>query len=260
MALGAAVANLAAAPRPSGVYGGLPLYGTPSSTPVFHYGALPQASLASHAAQPGINYQSQLANDPMLQATLSGLSAQGVTDAAQLTAARQTALARYGQIPANLSGGAAGNVNADVNQVTRDLAQQATSGGVSTVAQLARQYEQQQAADNASLAARGLLISGAVGQHANADLGAYQTSQYQAQNSLLDYLTGQNQNFLGQQAGLRSQAADASNQALQRIIAQISAGIGVGPTPQPTAAPRPSGYGGGLSVAQVAARNRRQLA
>lgn len=257
MALGSIIGSVAAPRLPSAPYGGLPLYGTPSSAPApitypgfipppLTSGAFKVPSLVTAApATRGVDYSKQLADDPTLQAALKAISDQGLSDTAQLTAARQTALARYGEIPANLSGGAAGDVNADVNQTTRDLAAEATKGGVSTVAQIAEAYRRQQAADVNNLAAHGLIRSGDLGYRTNLNLQGYQTAGYNAQNSLLDYLAQQYQGFLGSQAQGRSAAADATNQALSRIIAQIQAGlIGGGKNAAPTGGGDNSGGGG----------------
>lgn len=262
MALGSIIGSVAAPRFPSAPYGGLPLYGTPSSAPapITYPGFIPPvvsgsyqapASVAAAFKSPatssgGVDYTKQLADDATLQAALKQISDQGLTDTAQLTAARQTALARYGEIPANLSGGAAGDVNADVNQTTRDLAAEATKGGVSTVAQIAEAYRRQQAADVNNLAAHGLIRSGDLGYRTNLNLQGYQTAGYNAQNSLLDYLTQQYQGFLGSQAQGRSAAADATNQALSRIIAQIQAGlIGGGKNAAPTGGSSGGGDSGG---------------
>lgn len=185
------------------------------------------------------DYQTQLQNDLILQQQLAGINAGSTAHAAQLAALRRQALAQFGQIPTNLNGTMTGDVNSDIDQTTRDLANTATQSGMSTVAQLQKAYQTQQEGDNSSLAARGMIRSGALGQHANLDLTAYQQSQGDATQKLLDYLSSAYQTYLGQQATDQSSAVDATNQALQRIIAQINAGY------VPAAASAPVAYGGG---------------
>lgn len=208
---------------------------TTTSTPVTAPSTV--AAAASSTADPSTagtsqSYADQLQNDLILQQQLSGINAGATAHAAQLTALRQQALAQFGEIPANLNGTLTGDVNSDVDQTTRDLANTATQSGMSTVAQLQKAYQTQQESDINSLAARGMIHSGALGQHANLDLTAYQQSQSDATQKLLDYLSSAYQTYLGQQATDQSTAVDDTNQALQRIIAQINAGY----VPLPAAA------------------------
>lgn len=174
-------------------------------------------------AQP--NYQALLRGYPGLASQLAAINAQGTANTANLTALRRRALIQYGQIPAQLSSVLTGGVNADIDQLTRDLAGQATQGGVSTVAQLQRAYQQANQGDLASLAARGLLRSGATGQHLNENLGEYQRQQYGAQQQLQDQLAQAYQGYLGQQQQQRQSVYDATQGALQGIVGQINAGL-----------------------------------
>lgn len=248
------IAGNAPQPSTSATSGGGLLANVVANAPVYHgatSSTVPGPVAQTQTTVGGTDYASQLANDPGLQSQLAAINAQGTSNAANLTAEQQRALAQYGQIPDNLGqyAGSIGQVNVD--QTTRDLANAATQGGVSTVAQLLKAYQNQQQGDNASLAARGMLRSGALGQHANLDLTAYQQSQYDATQKLLDYLGSAYQNFLGQQSQGQTAAANATNQALQNLIAQINAGqLGAAPngpvnapdTSQPYQDAGPGGY------------------
>lgn len=188
--------------------------------------AIPQAITTTSTP---VNYQSLLAGDPQLGAQNAQINAQGITNQAQLTAAQQRAFVQYGAVPGGISSALSGDLSAATDPTTAALAQQATAGGVSTTAQLAKAYANQTQSDNASLAARGLLHSGAYGQHANEDLSNYNQAGYQAQQSLEDYLNGLYSGYQTQQQALQQQAAQAANDALTRIIAQIGNGtVGAG--------------------------------
>lgn len=224
---------------------------------------------------PQPNYDALTAGDPQLAATMAQINAQGVTNQAQLTAAQQAALIRYGRIPDTLTSTLSGDLTPAVDDVTRGLADQSTASGFSTVAQLLKAYQNQQAGDTASLAARGLLHSGAYGQHQAEDLSNYNLAGANAQSTLMDYLNGLYSGYQTQQQALRTQATQAANDALQRQIAQIQAGqlgaaanpddIRTGPyqgnaTDVGPNGPATPGYGGGADVYGDPARPSYQLA
>lgn len=176
-----------------------------------------------------VNYDSLLAGDTQLGAQNAQINAQGITNQAQLTEAQQRAFVQYGAIPGGIASALSGDLSAATDPTTAALAQQATAGGVSTTAQLAKAYANQTQSDNASLAARGLIHSGAYGQHANDDLSNYNVAGYQAQQSLEDYLNGLYSGYQTQQQALQQQTAQDTNDALQRIITQIGNGtLGAG--------------------------------
>jgi len=199
------------------------------------------------------DYTALLANYPGLRAQIEAINQMGLANAARLTETRRRSLAQFGEIPdaAALSSPLVGNVNADINQVTRDLAQQATQGGVSTVAGLQRQRDLANQGSLASLAARGLLRSGATAQHLNENLGNYQRSLYGANQALQDQLGQAYQSFQGQQAQGQQDVAAATQKALEGVTGQVQAGllggggtVGSGPRPAAPAAgsPYPKGF------------------
>lgn len=188
-----------------------------------------QTVAAQQPSSPGgpVDYQALLAGDPILGQTLAGYNAQGVQNMAQLTAAQQRALIQYGMVPAGQLPGVNG-----IDPTTQQLAEQNTTAGTSTVAALRRAYQQAQQGSDASLAARGILRSGAYGQHAAENLQGYTQAGYQSSQQLLDYLQGLYSGYLSQQQALQGQGVQATNDALARLIQQIQAGqIGAGAPP-----------------------------
>lgn len=167
-------------------------------------------------------YQQQIGNDPILGQQLAGFNASGVSNQAGLNAAQQRALIQYGGVPdpALLAKyGVAG-----IDATTSDLASQNTASGLSTLAKIGNAYKQADQSSVASEAARGLLHSGAYGQHAAENLLNYNQEQDTGTQALLDYLSGIYNGYLSQQQSLQNSAASAQGDALTRLIAQINAG------------------------------------
>jgi len=241
--VGAAAANNGYA----GIVAAFPSFTAPASTPgIGPTGIAPLGDTS--ALTGGTDYSQQIAD--LVAPTARAVSAQGATNQANLHAQRSQALAQFGYIPANLSGQLQGDVNSDVDQLTRQLADAATAGGTSTYAQLQKAYADQQKSDWANLAARNMVHSGAAGQHANEDLTAYQQGYASSVQKLIDYLQSAYQTYLTAQATGQQSLADATNQALQRIIAQIQAGQYQAAQ---QAAAQPSGGGGGGDYSGIVA-------
>lgn len=187
------------------------------------------------------DYGQALSTDPQLQAALEAVNGQLAAYRAQETAAIQQALENYGSIPASLMG----KYGEFINKTVRDLANAATTSGVSTVAQLTKGYHDSRTQAIDALAARGILHSGALGQHENDTLTAYNQSSYNALQALLSNLAGYQSTFLDQQNGLNQQAYGAANDAANRIYAGINNGYyGTSGYTDHTAAQSPS-YGPG---------------
>jgi hypothetical protein len=195
-----------------------------------------------------IDYQALLANDPILGQTLAGYNAQGIQNQDQLVAGQQRALIQRGVVPTGNLPGVSG-----IDPTTAQLAAQNTAAGTSTQANLTRAYQQAQQGSDNSLAARGILRSGAYGQHAAENLQGYNQGGYQADQQLMDYLQGLYSGYLQQQQALRGQATTATTDAATRIFEMIKAGQISGgnsgggggnnnstPPPPPPAAPTPT--------------------
>ncbi len=183
-------------------------------------------------AAPSFNYTDLLKNDPILGQALAGFNASGVTNQAQLQAGQARALIQRGLVPQGTLPGVS-----QIDPTTAALAAQNTKAGTSVEAGLQRGYTQTRQSNDASLAARGILRSGAYGQHAAEDLQGLNTGEYQADQATMDYLNGLYAGYQQQQQALQQSAVSASQDALNRIIAQIQAGQLAGGTAEPPAAP-----------------------
>ena len=231
MALASAAPRIPAPKVPSSlsitdILGPMAGYNAVTGTPLPGSAATP-APFTTPAAPAGsggtFNYTDLLKNDTLLNNTLSGLSAQGVADQAALRAGQQKAVIGFGQVPSAIL--ADPTVASAIDQTTRDLAQQNTQAGLSTAAKLKQAYDQATQAHVADEAARGMLRSGAYGQHSAEDLLGYNQAQDTATSQLLDYLNGLYTGYLQQQQALQGQATAASGDALNRIINEITAGL-----------------------------------
>ncbi len=200
----------------------------------------------------GVGLPPGIAGYPGLAEEIARINAAGGTNQAMLTALRRRLLIQFGQIPAGLDSVLTGGANADVDQLTRDLAQQATQGGVSTVAQLLRGYNQARNQGVASLAEHGLARSGGTGQVINESFRNYQQAQYGAQQALQDALAQGYQTYLGQQEALRGQSATALKDALQGQIAGVGAGTIATGGAAPTSVLSGRNFGRTLYAAPVA--------
>ncbi len=194
------------------------------------------------ASYPGAapNYSALIGGDPAYRQTVANANASGIQNQAGLAAAQNRAQIQYGYAP-----GASATI--------QGLAGDATRGGISTIAQLAKQYGGSQAYAGENLAARGLSRSGELGQRFNANLQAGQQRSYKASQDLTDYLAGLRSTYLQQQDTLRNQVSQARSDALDRVIAQIRAGtIGQGTSGQaPTGAPQQALRTVGSDAAQI---------
>lgn len=221
--------------------------------------AAPPARPVTRTVTTPPNYLALLQNDPTLQATLAQINAQGLINQGSLTGGQQQILGRLGETinPASLPEGIRsrlGNLGAALTPELAGIVQQANQSGVSQLSRLAHDYQQQQSATKGNLAARGLIHSGALGQHENENLRGYTLGQYDARQNALDSLAGLQQTYLGQQQQLTGQAGQAVGQAQQNVNSQIQAGM-IGPTartvtvnpvkPKPPAAPyQPGAFAG----------------
>lgn len=171
----------------------------------------------------GFDYTTLLNNDPILRQTLAQIKQAQAADQAALNGTEQQALIGYGQVPGSLA--QIPGLASAVDQTTRDLADQNTKSGLSTYARLQEAYKQAVQGTNSSLAARGLLRSGAFGQDNAQDLLGYNQAQSTAVGQLNQYLQGVYNGYLGQQQALMQQESEAYNNALAQLIAEIQAGL-----------------------------------
>lgn len=177
------------------------------------------------------NYQALLQNDPTLRAALQAINAQGLQGQVALQGGAQQLFGQLGEapdasaLPPQLRGALAGIVTPELQGIIG----QSNQAGLSTLAQLARQYQQGQSNTAAGLAARGLIHSGEYGAASNENLHNYTLGQYNARQNALSQLGQLGQTYLSNQNQLAGQAATATGDAQQRISDQISQGI-IAPT------------------------------
>jgi hypothetical protein len=167
------------------------------------------------ATPPGLDLERLLALDPILSAQFKGIGAGVGSQLAGLDEATRRALIGYGGVPEGY----------ETDPVTRGLAADATTGGLSSLAQLADLYRRNQSASRGSVAARGIARSGAFGQHALRNLSDYSIAQAGALNKLMETIYGYRQQGLtAQQTGLGQQTT-AVQSALDRYNEQVKAGL-----------------------------------
>lgn len=208
-----------------------PIY-TDSGDPTIPESPYANQALAPSAPQAAPNYTWDINNDPLysqwLNFTKPGLISGYAGDRKQQT---DQALQQFGEIP-DLNSAVSGlgldpnsdmykMLFGDIDQPTRDAAQQLTSAGLSTVAGLNRSHNTDIQSLLDSLAARGTVQSGATGVGlGQADQAASQ-NQYNARTSLLNYLTGVQQAFNQHIQDLNSQQATEATNAANRQIAMV---------------------------------------
>jgi len=169
----------------------------------------PSGSSTTTTTPGGNNYYNTLLSDPNY-ATMTGLlSAQSQADAAQRSAAVQKLLIQLGEVPASgfVTGPYASYYNQDVNDLTRSLAGQSTSSGLSLLARLNKQYEDARRGSINDLAARGILQSGETGYQLG-ELGQQKlTGEFDTRMGVLDQLNALYAGFAGAERQRQTQAA-----------------------------------------------------
>lgn len=168
------------------------------------------------------------------------ISANGVADRSQLTAARQRAIAQFGFVPdfngqdQQLLGP---DFQSDLTPEVRGLAQQNTAAGLSTEARLNQAHTQQRQALINALAATGRLHSGEAGYQLGLDQQQFSQGQYDANQKLLDALSGYAGGYAQNQRQLEYQRQAAAEAAAQRQLQLYS--LQAQAYPQPQAQPPP---------------------
>ena len=191
------------------------------------------------------DWKSLIGSDPGLLAAQADLAASGVSNAADRNAAFQRNIIDYGQLPDLTKAAAAlglspGDLQGILGPQTGQLAQENTQAGTSILARLnADNTKTIQGIKNA-LAARGLYRSGETGYQLGQQNQNYTNSQFDANKSLLDVLSGAQGQYVSaeqaRQQALAQAASDAADRALQEWMAQNAAGGSSAPAP---AAPAP---------------------
>jgi hypothetical protein len=171
--------------------------------------------------------------DPGYLAALAAEQTGSAQADAALRAARISALVNFGD-PSLAS--AFGVENLD--PLTAAMAQQATTSGVSTLAQLQRQRDLTQANTVNQLAAHGLVRSGDLGWRSGQNAQDYATSLYNAQQGVLGSLADLARNTAAQKQQLQTNTVGALTSAYNTYIANPQY-YGMAQTPA-TPAPAPA--------------------
>ena len=152
--------------------------------------------------------------DPGYLAALAAQQAGAAQADAALRAARESALVNFGD--PSLAG--AFGID-DLSPLTAAMAQQATTSGVSTLAQLQRQRDQGQQNIVNSLAAHGLIRSGDLGWRTGQNQQDYGTALYNAQQGVLNSLAESARNTALQKQGLATNTVSALTGAYNTYVA-----------------------------------------
>lgn len=174
------------------------------------------------------DYGQLILSDPLYTQQRGDLSAQSVSDAARRKSQTAQALARFGEVPdfASAVRGFGLDPNSamyktlfgDVDQATRNTANDLTSAGLSTTAQLGREHDANVGNLLDMLAARGTVRSGATGVGLGLEDQRYGGAQFGARSSLLDYLAGVQAAFAESEQGRQAQLAQGAQDATARQI------------------------------------------
>lgn len=210
----------------------------PRTTTVQPVPQLP-ATVNRTVTQP-IQVRALLANDPALQSAIRSANTGGLLAGNSLVGQQQQALAQFGEAPnlQNLTAAQRANLGplaAAITPTLNGIIGQANLAGLSTLARLQHAYDQTQHSSLAALAARGALHSGAYGSHAAENLRNYEIAQADARQQLLNQLGGYYQDYLAAHQQGAQGVAQATGDALSRLVAQINTG-----TLAPTAVQRTS--------------------
>lgn len=154
--------------------------------------------------------------DPYYQNLSAFLSSQSAADAADRARLVQQALIEFGFIPDIPSWANQQLWSQDVNDLTRQLAAQATQSGLSTYARLQKAHELAVRDIKRYLGARGMLNSGELPYQLGEEALAYKQQMNDAMNRLSDQLYNVYQAWSRAEAERRYDLANAAMEAAQR--------------------------------------------
>jgi hypothetical protein len=177
------------------------------------------------------DYAGLIRNDPLYQQLQKDLGAQGIQDAAARAAQTQRALVLFGQVPQfdGLSGVNPDWLNQDVNDQTRQLAEQNTQAGLSLAARQSKAFNDQVRQIRNSLAARGALRSGEAGHQFQEAQHGFDQAKFDATQELIDFISGLQAGFAQSERGRQGQLSQGAEAAAGRVPPQG----GLARTPQP---------------------------
>jgi len=189
-------------------------YATPGATPI-QVPTVPtlDTSLGGGGTDGGGGGGFDFNTDPGYLAALAAEQAGSAQLDAALRAQREAALVNFGD--PSLAG-AFGLDNLD--PLTAAMAQQATTSGVSTLAQLQRSRDLSQQSLQNNLAAHGMINSGDLGWRTGQNQQNYGTALYNAQQGAIGALNTAAQNAATQKAGLHTNVVNALTSAYNAYV------------------------------------------
>src|SRR5215831_24159 len=167
--------------------------------------------------------------DPGYLAALAAEQAGSAQLDASMRAAREQAVVRFGD-----PGLAAAFGIGDLSPLTAAMAQQATTSGISTLAQLNRQRDLNQQNLQNQLAAHGLIRSGDLGWRTGQNQQNYAVNLYNQQQSVLDQLASAAASTASQKQTLHTNVVNALTKAYQTYVGNPDYYGLAGTTPSPT--------------------------
>lgn len=253
----------------------LPPYMKPPLPPVINYlnngGSLPGFTPPAPAAPAPQNPQNLLTQDPAYLQAKSDYDAALAAAAASRDASTNRALVQFGVVPdfasigkgLGLSDAQIKAITGELNPETGALANQYTASGNSVIGQLNRAHDLALKQLKASLAARGVLESGATGVGVGQENQNLQQGMSNAYQQLIDNLLGYQNDYAGAAGTARSNLENSLSAAYDRAIqmAQQMPGYGSSEPGGAVSAPAvgsapPPGYAPiGSTVAPSAAPN-----
>lgn len=195
----------------------------------------------------GPDLYAQLESDPLYVQDRANLAAQRVSDLASRTAARQRAIALFGEVPDfGGFGGLGEGFESDINETTRGLAAQNTAAGLSTTARIEKAHAETLQRIKDQLAARGILSSGELPYQYDREGLAHRQVQFDSRQQLLDYLAGVQSAFVEAERQRQAALQNAAYAAAGRLRPSYGGGGGGEEEPapwEPWYAPNPGSSG-----------------
>lgn len=171
---------------------------------VFKTAPQPAASTPTNQGQFGL-----IASDPFYMQQSALLTAQANADAARANEQTQRALVDFGEVPTGYTGRGA-------NDVTRGLAADNTTSGLSQLARILKGQADARRNSLNQLGARGMLQSGETGYQLGEVAQTGKNLQYDARLKLLDFLSGIQAAFSQSELQRRLALVDAMQNAYGR--------------------------------------------
>src|SRR5262245_8128534 len=197
------------------------------------------AQAQAAAGPPSLDLDALLRDDPFLRAQLLGIEAPVTAGTAASDAAIRARLVKYGGLPEGplVTDDIRTLFNNIVDPVTRQAIADATSGGISTLAQLAEAFRVARSTSIGKLGAMGAIRSGEFGYEAAKDERNRNIAQAQALIDVMNSINESRASVLGLQQTAVGQRNQAIKDAYDRFIANVKNNQIAAPTDNPPNTP-----------------------